>query len=142
MRRHKAYTDGSFINGQIKWAFQIYRYPDELIFSDSGILEADEEMLTGRQIAGELHAAKMALTWAVQTKNFIDIFYDYSGVFEFVRDLFDGSKKHWECKKGYTKNYREFIKSNCQYIMIFEKVVAHSTDQLNISVDRLAKIAK
>ena len=59
----KVYVDGSFLNNEVRWAYLVYEQDDTLIQSAAGVLKSNEEVLSGRQVAGELEAVIQAVKW-------------------------------------------------------------------------------
>ncbi len=128
------YTDGAFNNNLCKWAFVVIDGNNKIKYSKSGILYG--EITKMRQVGGELHAVKEAILYCKQNNVQCSIFYDYTGVFDWIADLF--GKKKWKAKNPWTKEYRRFIIENKQFIYSFHKVKSHSGDKFNEVVDSLA----
>lgn len=135
----KVYVDGSFLNNEVRWAYLVYEQDDTLIQSAAGVLKSNEEVLSGRQVAGELEAVIQAVKWATDNNVIVDIYYDYTGIYNWVSDYFDSSSQPWGANKTYNQNYRKFISQYRSKIRSFLKVKAHSGDEKNSLADKLAK---
>jgi ribonuclease HI len=135
----KVYVDGSFMNNEVRWAYLVYEQDNTLIQSAAGVLPNNADTLSGRQVAGELEAVKQAVKWAIDNHVIIDIYYDYTGIYNWVSDFFDSSSKPWATNKYYNQDYRNYIEQYKSKIRSFIKVKAHSGDKANSLADKLAR---
>lgn len=133
-----AYVDGSFRNGKTSYAFVIIKN-DEIIHKHYGVIH-DKEINGGHQVGGEIQAVISAVKWCHDNKLKVCVAHDYSGLYKWVCDLFNGGKA-WKANKSYTVNYREFIEEYRHTIISFKKVAAHTGNKWNEYVDGLAKSA-
>lgn len=129
-----AYTDGSFRNGKVVWAFVLVEN-DKAIHSDSGIID-DPEIIEGRQIGGECMGVMKAVEYAKMNGLQISVFYDYVGVKEWIADLWGG--RAWRANKKYTQEYRNFMVENKGVVTDMIKIKSHSGNKWNEYVDQLA----
>lgn len=128
-----AYVDGSYDikSKQYGSGVVIFWRGQKLTFSFKG---NEPELITMRNVAGEIKAAQRAMEFAKEKgANKIIIYYDYEGIEKWCT-------RAWEAKKEgtqlYVKAYQEISKS----IKIeFVKVQAHTGDKYNEEADRLAK---
>jgi len=139
MEKLKCYTDGSYdeVINRTKWAFIIVK-GDTAIETGKGGLTGHSFCL-GRQIAGELMAVGAALRYAEANNTKLDFWYDYQGVYMWVIDLFDPTRKPWSANKDYTIKYRQRIIEKRKYISSFNHVKGHSGDKWNEFADKLVK---
>lgn len=133
-----AYVDGSFN----KETFE-YGYGVALIDFEENIITLNgkdnkKEVVSMRNVAGELKGAMLAVSYVV--KNYpnirkIKIFHDYMGISEWVKGT-------WKTNLEYTQKYKEYmLKMNEKINISFEKVTAHKGIKYNEMVDKLAKDA-
>lgn len=130
MNSIKIYTDGSFINGKCGFG--------AVILNDGGIIHeifgsvTEESMLAHRQVAGEIAAVFESLEWCIKNNiNKVQIFYDYEGVASWAAGK-------WKTNTELTSRYANYFKK-CPVSVSWIKVKAHSGDQWNDYVDKLAK---
>ena len=130
-----AYVDGSY-NAKTK----TYGY-GAIIFTKDDCLEFngygnDPELAEMRNVSGELMGVMSAVDYGIEKgANTIKIYYDYMGIECWAN-------KEWKANKTYTKDYVRFIEEKRKKICIkFVKVRAHSGDEYNEKVDKLAKKA-
>lgn len=138
MDKLNCYVDGSFneTTKQASWAFIIIKN-EEVIHTKRGII-LDENWNSGRQISGECFAVVNALEWAKENNIKLSIRYDYTGLFNWVADLFN--QKPWKTNKEYTILYRKKVLAMRENIVDFVKIKSHSGDRFNELADQLAKI--
>lgn len=135
----RAYVDGSYnsVTNTIKWGYIIVDGDNdcaEILHSDVGML-TDHPYCEGWQIAGELIAAAKAAKWAAANSTKIDIYYDYIGIYNWVKDIFGAKAPPWKAKKEYVIKYRERMKKCQPYIRGFHKVESHSGNYWNDYID-------
>lgn len=129
------YVDGSFNGKNASWAYIIVK-DDITIGRDSGIIN-DPIINLGFQVGGECKAVMEGLKHCKEKNYKATIYYDYTGLFNWVADLFN--KPPWKTNKEYTKNYRNFILENKDLIIGFQKIKSHTGNYFNEEVDKLAK---
>lgn len=131
MKVYHAYTDGSHRNGVAGFGFVIVDpETDTVVYEGSGLAssEAAKEIWN---IAGELKAAMAAIFWARSHNSALLIHHDYEGVGHWVKGT-------WKAKSQYTRQYRDWMKANGQYIAGFTWVKGHAGNKYNERADGLA----
>lgn len=126
------YTDGSFRNGEGRWAFAIIKRGNVV---HEGWGKTPAKFLSQRQIGGELIAAGKAIVWAKENNVKVKIHHDYTGVYQWVADIF--GEKPWQAKNELTQRYRKFVLDNQANVDSFVWVKGHSGDTWNEYVDQL-----
>lgn len=130
-----SYIDGSYDDTlkRFSYAGLIFHNGEEIEFAHS---EDTPDLLSFRNIAGELKAAMYVMDYAVkQNAKSLDIYYDYSGIEYWAT-------KAWKTNTELTKQYAAFAQKVMENLEIrFIKVKAHSGDKYNEKVDSLAKDA-
>lgn len=128
------YTDGSFKNNTIAWAFVVVDR-DEVIHTANGIIKTPKpDLLKTRNIAGEMKAVMRAVAWAIQQGHKrIHLYHDYTGLAEWVLG-------NWRAKNYYTQQYVKWMK-RANIKIHFNHVRGHSGDTYNELADTLAKEA-
>jgi ribonuclease HI len=135
------YTDGSYKNGKIGWAF-VGCIPTEagglkIIKQANGIV-TDPKVQKSNQIAGELKAVMCGLAWAINKKEQdIEVRFDYVGCREWALN-------HWGAKKPVAKRYKSWTQgviSKFKLRIKWTHVEGHSNEPLNDMADALAKAA-
>ena len=103
-----------------------------------GSRDYPDYMVEMRNVAGELNGVIEAVKLAVELGIYnLDIYYDYQGIESWITGK-------WRCNKEGTREYKTFVGSMIARYDIkinFIKVKAHSGNQFNDEVDRLAKEA-
>lgn len=130
-----AYVDGSFSKKKKIYSYGCVLLDTKEVEKLKGIGK-DKSIVSMRNVAGELLAAKKAIKWAVNNNyEKIVIHYDYSGIKNWAKGF-------WKTNKKGTIEYKEFIDKIKDEIDIeFIKVKAHSGDKYNEKADKLAKDA-
>jgi ribonuclease HI len=132
-----AYVDGSFSNEKCGWGVCITDapYPARVLFERNGVLKDDGGH---RQIGGELKAAMVALTWAINNGvDEIEIVYDYDGIRKWVTG-------EWHAKKEMTKRYQRWMRNQLEIhgvLVYWRHVKGHTGNPGNERADQLAKEA-
>ncbi|MDD4238978.1 MAG: ribonuclease H family protein [Desulfotomaculaceae bacterium] len=129
-----AYVDGSYSESQNMYSYGCVLLSDETeIISGKG---CDPDILSMRNVAGELLGAMEAITWAVENHyDSIVVYHDYQGIAKWATG-------EWEAKKEGTKSYVEFINKYKKLIKIqFNKVEGHTGDLYNEQADKIAREA-
>lgn len=138
--RALAYVDGSYNSetDTLKWGYVIVDEDNEyaeIIHTKVGMLSG-HPYCKGWQIAGELIAAAQAAKWAAANSKKIDIYYDYIGIYNWVKDIFGAKDAPWKAKQEYVIKYRERMKKCKPYIGKFHKVESHSGNYWNEYIDK------
>jgi ribonuclease HI len=130
MKKIEAYVDGSYREGLVGWGAVIVK--DDALYGElSGILN-EEEVQGTRQVAGELKAVKEVIFWCKEQKvKEISIYYDYTGIKEWVTGT-------WKAKKSVTQDYRDYVRASGVNIY-WVKVKSHSGNRYNDKADKLAR---
>ena len=126
-----AYVDGSYNADTNEYGFGVYVVPEDgplSAYFGSGFCKEG-----GRQVEGEVQAARFAIAKFAGEENTLHIFYDYEGVEKWPTG-------QWKANKGYTKEYAEFFKS-LQSEVTFTHTKGHSGVFGNEVADGLAKEA-
>ncbi len=133
------YTDGSSFNGDVtSWAYAIIRN-GEVSHSNSGLLFGD--ICQMYQVGGEIMGVVEGVTYCYNNNMFASVFVDYIGLIYWVSDIFDAKKWPWKRKNKWSQFYRsEIIRLKDSIDQIY-KVDAHSGNQWNELVDKIAKEA-
>lgn len=129
-----AYVDGSFSKkARLYGSGAVFLYNGQVI-AQLKRAGSDPELLTMRNVSGELIAALMSMDYALeQGYRELLIRYDYAGIEKWA-------KGEWKTNKDGTKRYREKYLSYKDKIDIhFQKVQAHSGNKYNDIADQLAK---
>lgn len=126
------YVDGTFYNGMYGGGYVVYEN-GEIIFQDCGIGKNDKELLSMRNIAGEMTACMRATNWLAKNNKIGTIIHDYIGLSKWVTS-------EWNANKKYTKMYAQFMKNYYNKgIIKFKWVKGHTNIEGNEIADRLAK---
>lgn len=130
-----AYVDGSYEDSMKQYAYGcVLVLPEETVTLNGS--SADADMVSMRNVAGEITGSCEAIDWAVQHGyQSITIYYDYEGIEKWANDI-------WKANKSGTQRYKAFIADKRQMIDIsFRKVAAHTGVKYNEMADKLAKEA-
>lgn len=130
-----AYVDGSYnLKTKIYSCGVVILYKGEEIKINKAY--DNENMVTMRNVAGEIMGAVEAMKWAIKNKvEGIHIYYDYRGIECWCTG-------EWKTTKTGTLAYADFYQKASQLIKIdFHKVQGHSGDKYNDMADALAKEA-
>ena len=130
-----AYVDGSFIDGMYGGGYCVFSPDGKLIYQDCGIGIVDSELLSMRNISGEMMAAMRATNWIDTNVGRGVIVHDYIGLSKWVTG-------EWDTQKQYTQMYADYMKPfYILDIIKFEWVKGHSKVDGNEIADKLAKQA-
>lgn len=132
----EAYVDGSYEHNLRMYGSGVVILKNNSVekkYSEKGY---DKSLVTMRNVAGEIEAAKIAMKHCIRNniKN-LKLYFDYEGIEKWCI----GS---WKTNKEGTKEYKEFYDNIKQDLNVeFIKVKAHSGNKYNDEADRLAKSA-
>lgn len=130
-----AYVDGSFDNTSKHYSYGVVLLTNEgrEVFFNK---EDDEEMLSMRNVAGEIRGSMVAIEKALESNvTTLYIHYDYMGIEKWATG-------EWKTNKLGTKMYKEYFDSIKNRLnVVFIKVKAHSGNKYNEEADKLAKKA-
>ena len=131
----KAWVDGSFSPEEKAFAYGVILFFRGETHIRSGRRE-DEELLSMRNVAGELVAAWRAMQFCMERKiHALELYYDYEGIEKWCTGA-------WKANKQGTKAYRDYYRRiSAELKVSFHKVRGHSGDKYNELVDKLAKKA-
>lgn len=126
------YTDGSYAGGQCAWAF--------VAVDENGIVaqharrmdDMPADLASQRNVAAEMKAAMMGVSWANQNGYRPIIHHDYVGIEKWVTG-------EWGCGTAYSRQYRRYMRD--ADIEGFESVTAHSGNRFNEIADRMSRSA-
>lgn len=129
-----AYVDGSFSAEQNKYSFGCILIDENgKALNDYGY--GDDIVATSlRNVAGEIQGTMYAIKKSIE-KGYkaIEIRYDYEGIEKWITS-------EWTAKNDIVKQYIKYVEKSKEKIEIyFKKVNAHSGDEYNEQVDKLAK---
>ena len=125
------YVDGSYNQKtqQGSWAWiALNEQKDKVLFEENGLVIGE---VISRNIDGELMAATKAMLWAYENKKTINIHYDYLGIEMWAIG-------RWKANSMIAKQYKKRVQ-DFAHKYYFLKIEAHSGNQWNDYVDRLAK---
>ena len=128
-----AYVDGTFYNGKWGGGYVVYSPDNKIIYQDCGIGNDDPELLSMRNISGEMSAAMHATLWIDKYVGRGIIVHDYTGLAKWVTG-------EWKTNKPFTKMYADFMKPFYVLDIIkFEWVKGHTRVDGNEVADGLAR---
>ena len=96
----------------------------------------EESLVTMRNVAGEIEAAKLAMSYCLDNniENLV-LYFDYEGIEKWCTGI-------WKTNKTGTIDYKKYYDSIKDKLNVkFVKVKAHSGDKYNEEADKLAKKA-
>jgi len=141
----RAFTDGTVMDGRSGWAYILIDGKENVIHQANGILEGEINQM--RQIGGEMKGVLEAVSFCKKNNHTVEIYHDYIGLYAWVQDFFDWTKKPWKRNNIWAEQYREYIKKNQQYIDGFQWVRGHQKQNSSIyakwnnAVDKLTRAA-
>lgn len=141
----KIYVDGSYNPKTKVWGgAAILMQDDDVVIKE--ILVSDKDLNGSRQINGELESTIHALRYVLEhlqeiSDKKITVFYDYAGIEKWATG-------EWTARKDVVIDYKKRVQRHLMLLryehkieIIFTKVKAHSGEEFNEKVDRLAKSA-
>ena len=131
-----AYVDGSFSKKRNLYGSGGVLLENNEIISQFCFPGYNSEYLPMNNVAGEIQAAKAAVKFAINHNyDTVDIYYDYTGIKEWVVG-------NWDTNRTATGNYKKYMTEASKSITInFYKVEAHTGNKYNEMADKLAKKA-
>lgn len=129
------YVDGGYVKGRATWGFIVINKDNKLIHKSKGKLIGSINKMN--QIGGEIYSAMQAVEYCRNNNYKCLIFFDFVGIKHWVADIF--GKQPWKAKNHWTKQYREFMILNKEYIEGMVKVKSHSGNYWNEYVDKYIK---
>ena len=132
----EAYVDGSYEHC-------IREYGSGVVILKNGEVKKtysekgnEESLVTMRNVAGEIEAAKLAMSYCLDNniENLV-LYFDYEGIEKWCTGV-------WKTNKTGTIDYKKYYDSIKDKLNVkFVKVKAHSGDKYNEEADKLAKKA-
>lgn len=132
----EAYVDGSYEHCIKEYGSGVVILKDGNILKTYSIKGNDESLVTMRNVAGEIEAAKLAMNYCLEEniENLI-LYFDYEGIEKWCTGA-------WKTNKSGTIEYKAFYDKVKEKLNVkFVKVKAHSGDKYNEEADKLAKKA-
>lgn len=132
----EAYVDGSYEHCIKEYGSGVVILKDGNILKTYSIKGNDEFLVTMRNVAGEIEAAKLAMNYCMEEniENLI-LYFDYEGIEKWCTGA-------WKTNKSGTIEYKAFYDKVKEKLNVkFVKVKAHSGDKYNEEADKLAKKA-
>lgn len=132
----EAYVDGSYEHCIKEYGSGVVILKDGNILKTYSIKGNDESLVTMRNVAGEIEAAKLAMNYCLEEniENLI-LYFDYEGIEKWCTGV-------WKTNKSGTIEYKAFYDKVKEKLNVkFVKVKAHSGDKYNEEADKLAKKA-
>lgn len=130
-----AYVDGTFYNKMYGGGYVIFSPDNKIIYQDCGIGSNVPELLSMRNISGEMTAAMRATSWIDTNVGKGTIIHDYTGLAKWVTG-------EWKPSRTYTQMYADYMRPFYTLgIIKFEWVKGHTNVLGNEIADRLARQA-
>ena len=130
-----AFVDGTFVNGMYGGGYCVFSPKGDLIYQDCGIGQNIPELLSMRNISGEMTAAMRATSWIDYHVGRGIIVHDYIGLAKWVTG-------EWDTQKQYTQMYADYMKPFYTLDIIqFKWVKGHTGVNGNEIADKLARQA-
>ncbi|MGL6104758.1 ribonuclease H1 domain-containing protein [Romboutsia sp.] len=134
--RVEAYVDGSYEHCIKTFGSGVVILKNNEVEKTYSIKGEDESLVSMRNVAGEIEAAKIAMKYCLE--NNIDslvLYFDYEGIEKWCTGA-------WKASKEGTIEYKKFYDSIKSDLNVeFVKVKAHSGNKYNEEADKLAKAA-
>ncbi len=131
----KAYVDGSFSPKEAAFAYGAVLFWEGRTYTRCG-KRMDEDLISMRNVAGEIVAAWRAMQFCVEHGiPRLELYYDYEGIEKWCTGV-------WKANRKGTQAYRNYyLKQKDRLEVSFVKVRAHTGVTFNEMADRLAKKA-
>ena len=132
----EAYVDGSYEHCLRAYGSGVVILKNNVIektYSEKG---KEESLVSMRNVAGEIEAAKIAMAYCISNEiENLTLYFDYEGIEKWCMGI-------WKANKEGTIAYKKFYDSIKDTLNVkFVKVKAHSGDRYNEEADKLAKAA-
>ncbi|MGL4913924.1 MAG: viroplasmin family protein [Romboutsia sp.] len=132
----EAYVDGSYEHNLRMYGSGVVILKNNIVektYSEKG---EQESLVTMRNVAGEIEAAKIAMKYCINNDiKSLKLYFDYEGIEKWCIGA-------WKTNKEGTKKYKEFYDGIKKDLNVeFIKVKAHSGNKYNDEADKLAKSA-
>lgn len=130
-----AYVDGSYHNGTKEFSYGMVLLDGKEAYTFCEKYN-DHELVSMRNVAGEIKGAEAAMRFAVEHGfSKLYIYHDYEGIAKWCQGI-------WKTNKEGTKAYKAYFDSIQDKLeVVFVKVAAHTGDKYNEMADELAKKA-
>ncbi|KMT21671.1 viroplasmin family protein [Clostridium cylindrosporum] len=130
-----AYVDGSYEDSIKKYGSGVLLLKEGTIIKEESFGGDEEELVSMRNVAGEIKAAEFAMNYCIDNGyNRLIIYYDYAGIENWCTGSWKAGK---EGTIKYKENYNNMLSKGLK--VQFRKVKAHSGDKFNDMADLLAK---
>jgi len=134
--RVEAYVDGSYEHSIREYGSGVVILKNNNVEKTYSTKGKKESLVSMRNVAGEIEAAKIAMNYCLDNniENLI-LYFDYEGIEKWCTGV-------WKTNKEGTIEYKKFYDSIKSKLNVeFVKVKAHSGDKYNEEADKLAKAA-
>lgn len=132
----EAYVDGSYEHCIRAFGSGVVILKNNVVEKTYSIKGQDESLVSMRNVAGEIEAAKIAMAYCISNEiENLTLYFDYEGIEKWCMGI-------WKANKEGTIAYKKFYDSIKHTLNVkFVKVKAHSGDKYNEEADKLAKAA-
>ncbi|MDK2585106.1 ribonuclease H family protein [Romboutsia sedimentorum] len=130
----EAYVDGSYEHCIRAYGSGVVILKDNKVEKTYSTKGENESLVSMRNVAGEIEAAKIAMQYCISNKvENLTLYFDYEGIEKWCNGA-------WKANKEGTIDYKKFYDSIKNKLNVkFVKVKAHSGNKYNEEADRLAK---
>ncbi|MGL5693782.1 MAG: viroplasmin family protein [Peptostreptococcaceae bacterium] len=132
----EAYVDGSYEHCIREYGSGVVIIKNNEVQEEYSIKGKSENLVSMRNVAGEIEAAKIAMNYCIENKiESLVLYFDYEGIEKWCTGV-------WKTNKEGTIEYKKYYDSIKNKLNVkFVKVKAHSGDKYNEVADKLAKKA-
>jgi ribonuclease HI len=130
----EAYVDGSYEHCIRAYGSGVVILKDNKVEKTYSTKGENESLVSMRNVAGEIEAAKIAMQYCINNNvENLTLYFDYEGIEKWCNGA-------WKANKEGTIDYKKFYDSIKNKLNVkFVKVKAHSGNKYNEEADRLAK---
>ncbi len=130
----EAYVDGSYEHCIRAYGSGVVILKDNKVEKTYSTKGENESLVSMRNVAGEIEAAKIAMQYCISNEvENLTLYFDYEGIEKWCNGA-------WKANKEGTIDYKKFYDSIKNKLNVkFVKVKAHSGNKYNEEADRLAK---